>query len=264
MDKNIVGISYDNNNRLSYFLTNDLTLKKDSNVIVETEKGQQYGKVKTEVIKLADNTKLSDLNEVVRLATKKDYQKHKKNLEDAEKALQKCKSISKKMNIKMQVLDATYTFNREQLLFRFLADTRIDFRDLAKKLASIYKTRIELRQIGVRDKAREIGGIGVCGQVLCCSRFMNTFAPVSINMAKDQNLSLNPNKINGSCGRLLCCLKYEDECYKRCQKGLPKIGDTVKIKEGTGVVKEVNVLKRKYYVDIPQIGLIEVIDDSIK
>ena len=264
MDKSIVGISFNNNNRLSYFLTNDLTLKKDSNVIVETEKGQQYGKVKTEVIKLANNTKLSDLNEVVRLATKKDYQKHKKNLEDAEKALQKCKNISKKMNIKMQVLDATYTFNREQLLFRFLADTRIDFRDLAKKLASIYKTRIELRQIGVRDKAREIGGIGVCGQVLCCSRFMNTFVPVSINMAKDQNLSLNPNKINGSCGRLLCCLKYEDECYKRCQKGLPKIGDTVKIKEGTGVVKEVNVLKRKYYVDIPQIGLIEVIDDSIK
>ena len=158
----------------------------------------------------------------------------------------------------MYILDASYTFDRSQLIFKFIANDRVDFRKLAKELASMYKTRIELRQVGVRDKAREIGGCGQCGQPLCCARFLKDMDLVSINMAKNQNIALNPSKINGVCGRLLCCLKYEDENYKECRKCLPKLGSKVMTEKGEGKVISVDVLKKQYEVDIPSIGVVEV------
>ena len=152
----------------------------------------------------------------------------------------------------MKLQDAYYTHDRQQLIFKFTSENRVDFRDLAKDLASIYHTRIELRQIGVRDKAKKISGLGLCGQKLCCSRFLDDFSSVSIQMAKDQNIALNPTKINGLCGRLLCCLKYEEECYKECRKGLPNVGKTVTTSSGReGKVVSVDVLKRKYRVETP-------------
>lgn len=154
----------------------------------------------------------------------------------------------------MRIIDANYNFNRDQLIFQFSADNRVDFRNLAKRLASKYKTRIELRQIGVRDKAKEIGGIGICGRCLCCTKFLNDLDSVSINMAKNQNISLNPNKINGVCGRLLCCLKYEDECYKSCKKGMPELGSFIETTEGKGKVINVDILNRKYTVNIDNKG----------
>ena len=163
----------------------------------------------------------------------------------------------------MQIMDASFNFNRSQLLFRFISDSRIDFRQLAKELANKYKTRIELRQIGVRDKAKEVGGCGLCGRPLCCTRFGTETSSVSINMAKNQNISLNPNKINGLCGRLLCCLKYEDECYKECRQLLPKIGQVVNTEQGKGKVVSLDILNKKYVVNVPEVGNIEVeIDGS--
>ena len=162
----------------------------------------------------------------------------------------------------MQIIDASYTFDKDQLVFRFLADNRVDFRTLAKELASIYRTRIELRQIGVRDKAKEIGGIGPCGRTFCCSKFLKEFESVSINLAKHQGIALNPSKINGVCGRLLCCLKYEDECYKECGKCVPNVGKKVSTPKGEGRVVSVDILKKKYVVNVPGVGNVEMTGGS--
>ena len=260
---NIVGISFDDNNRIEYFYTNDLKLKKNLTVIVETENGLKFGKVETDVHPI-DNTKLKKkIYKIIRIASKQDYHNHQKNKKDALIALKKCKSLAKEYNLNMNILEAEYTFDREQLLFKFISEERIDFRNLARDLAAIYHTRIELRQIGVRDKAKEIGGIGPCGQQLCCARYLNEFASVSINMAKNQDLALNPTKINGLCGRLLCCLKYEDETYKECKKNCPKIGQTVKTEHGEGKVVSVETLKQKYKVETSR-GIEEVQIGSTK
>ncbi len=253
----VVGVSFKEKGRIYYFLPNNLKLKKNLTVIVQTEKGIQFGCVETEVIKKDSNFFHTQLKKVIRIASKQDYDKHKSNLHDAKNALKRCREIVSRKDLKMQIIDATYTFDRDQLIFRFLADNRIDFRELAKELASIYRTRIELRQIGVRDKAKEVSGCGICGHEFCCSRFLNEFAPVSINMAKNQNLALNPNNINGTCGRLLCCLNYENECYQQCQKGLPNVGKIVKTSKGEGRVVSVNILERSYRVDIPNEGIVE-------
>ena len=172
------------------------------------------------------------------------------------------KTDRKELN--MKIIDASYTFDRDKLIFRFLADTRVDFRELAKELAAIYKLRIELRQIGVRDKAKEIGGCGLCGQKLCCSRFLKEIDTVSINMAKNQNLSLNPSKINGVCGRLLCCLKYEDSGYTECRKCMKKIGDSVKTEFGEGKIVGLEILKEQYKVEVPEHGIIMVDKEACK
>jgi len=253
----VVGIVFDTENKLYYFSPNGLRLKQNLTVIVETERGLQFGKVEKLNFKIDEKKLLSPLKPVIRIATKQDYLAYKKNIVDAKKAFAKCKELVKKENLNMQVIDCAYTFDRNQLLFRFLSDTRIDFRNLAKELAALYKTRIELRQIGVRDKAKEIGGLGPCGRALCCSCFLNDFGSVSINMAKNQNISLNQNKINGSCGRLLCCLKYEDETYDECRKCIPKLGEVVEIFEGKGKVVSLDILNKKYVVDIPGVGQIE-------
>lgn len=219
--KKIVGVTFEANGRISYFFVPkeiEKNLKIGYNVIVETDRGQQFAKIATKIHPIDEKNLETQLGTVIKSATKNDYSTHVNNIKEAKEAYKKCQELIKKHDLDMNLLDVTYTFDRDQLIFRFYADKRIDFRNLAKDLASLYHTRIELRQIGVRDKAGEVGGLGVCGQKLCCSRFLHNFDSVSISMAKNQNLALSPNKINGICGRLLCCLKYEDEYYKECMK----------------------------------------------
>ena len=254
----IVGVSLKKGGKIYYFSPNALKLKKGDNVIVKTERGLQFGVIETENTEIEENKLKASLSEVVRVCSKKDKEINQKNIEDAKKALKKCKELVEQYDLNMMILDTSYTFDRSQLLFTFLADNRVDFRKLAKDLASIYKTRIELRQVGVRDKAKEIGGYGSCGRQLCCSKFLCDFDSVSINMAKNQNIALNPTKINGACGRLLCCLKYEDECYKEYSKNLPKVGKKVETEHGEGKVISVDILKQKYRVDVKDHGIVEV------
>ena len=254
----VVGISFEDNKQIYYFNPKSFDLKRNITVIVETERGLQFGKVELPPFEIDENKLVSDLKPVVRVTSKKDYMEHKKNLKEASIALSKCRELVKKLDLDMQIMDASFTFDRSQLLFRFLSDNRVDFRKLARELANCYKTRIELRQVGVRDKAKEIGGCGLCGRQLCCSRFGAGSDSVSINMAKNQNLSLNPNKINGVCGRLLCCLRYENEMYKEYKKDLPKVGDFVETEQGKGKVESVDVIKQKYTVNVPNVGVVEV------
>lgn len=243
----IYGVTFKENGKIYYFKA----LKEydvNSNVITETEKGLQYGKIIKEILDEKSLSNLDDYKEILRLATDADYEEYLNNLKLAEKALIKAKEIAMELKLNMKIINASFTFDKSQLLINFLADDRVDFRELAKKLASIYRTRIELRQIGPRDKAKEVGGLGPCGQPLCCARFLNHIESISMNMAKNQNLALNPSKINGSCGRLLCCLQYEDEEYTKCSKGMPYVGQTVKTKSGSGQVLSVDILNRKYVV----------------
>ena len=244
----IVGVTFVKDGNITYYNTNGFKLKKGINVLVEFNKGIRLAKVATTIHQI-DETKLDKpLLKIKKIATKRDYYNHTNNLKDAKIALKKCNYLAKKYQLKMHIMDAYYTLDRDQLVFQFCAENRIDFRELARELASIYKTRIELRQIGVRDKAKEVGGIGMCGQKLCCSRFLKDFDSVSIAMAKNQNLALSPNKINGICGRLLCCLKYEDDCYTKMKKNLPKIDEEVEVDNKIGKVVRVDVLKQKYVV----------------
>ena len=254
----VVGVVFNNKGKIYNFSTNNLDLKKGMNVIVETEKGEQYGQVVTNINEINPEDIGFSLKNVIRIATKKDDKQHEKNLIDSNKALVQARKISEDMKLNMRIIDATYTFDRGQLLFNFLADSRVDFREYAKKLAQIYKTRIELRQIGVRDKAKEIGGIGPCGRFLCCSTFLTDFNSVSINMAKNQMLSLNPTKINGVCGRLLCCLNYEDEVYTEMKNGMPNIGQSYKKNGVEGKVVSLNLIKRTATIETKNKTLVEV------
>ena len=266
MDK-IVGVTFDKKERVQYFyIDEDLeNVEIGKNILVHTNRGIEFGQVATKVHPIDSSKLKEDLYHVERIATKKDDEIHKENLKEEEKALKKCKELSKKYKLDMNIIDANYTFHREQLMFKFYASNRIDFRNLAKELASIYKTRIELHQIGVRDKAKEIGGYGMCGCKLCCSKFLKEFDSVSISMAKNQNISLNPNKINGVCGRLLCCLKYEDDCYRELRTGMPKIGQIMKYDGQEGKVTGINILKRYYTLQLSDGNTIEVaLDESFK
>lgn len=257
----VVGVKLNDNGKVYYFDATDVNVMENSTVIVETEKGLQYGTV----VKFVEDSEISNdiqYKKVIRLTTKADYKKHLSNLKDADKALVKCNELVEQYGLDMKIIDASYTFDREQLIFRFLADDRVDFRQLAKDLGSLFRTRIELRQVGIRDKAKEIGGIGPCGRKLCCTNFLQEFDSVSINMAKNQNLSLNPTKINGVCGRLLCCLKYENDNYTEYKKDLPDVGSKVKLKEGEGKVISVDVFKRKYRVLLTETN--EIIECELK
>ena len=254
----VVGVSFADKNKIYYFNPQSFDLRRGVTVIVETDRGLQFGKVELPPFSLDESKLRIPLKNVVRISTKQDYVNHKKNLKDTLDAIDRCKELIEKYNLKMQILDANFTFDRSQLLFRFIADNRIDFRQLVKDLANRYKTRIELRQVGVRDKAKEVGGCGFCGRQLCCSRFESDFTSISINMAKNQNLSLNPNKINGVCGRLLCCLSYEDEVYCEGRKQLPSVGAIVDTEKGRGKVININVINRKYNVSVPDVGIVEV------
>lgn len=229
----------------TYFFKGEESYKKDDYVVVDTEKGLQYAKV----VQVYDNKAVDEsLKSIVRLANEEDTENYLKNLKDADQALKKCNKFIEELKLNMKVINAQFTLERTQLLFNFTADDRVDFRELAKKLASIYHTRIELRQIGARDKAKEVGGVGICGEQLCCVRFLQHMETISINMAKDQNLALNPNKINGSCGRLLCCLAYENQNYLDNSKDMPHIGDIITTTSGEGKVISVDILNRKYQV----------------
>lgn len=253
----IVGVKFEDSERIFYYYVKDLELKKNITVIVQDGDILQFGKVITDVHPIEEEKLSKELGAIVRVATKKDFSKHLSNIKSAKEALKKCRELVSKYNLDMNVIDAVYTFDQDQLLFHFYADSRIDFRDLARDLASIYKTRIELRQIGVRDKAKKVCGMGLCGQKLCCSRFLDEFDSVSISMAKNQNLSLNPTKINGVCGRLLCCLKYEDECYKEYRKDLPTIGQIVDVDNIHGKVVSVDILKKTYKVETEN-GIVDI------
>ena len=239
-----------------YYVTTNLELKMNQTVVIEIEKGLYFSKIVS-----LNETNKEPIVQVLRITTKKDYNEYKNNQKLAGQALKKCKDLVNKYKMDINVIDASFSLNKDQLLFHFYSDERIDFRNLAKDLASIYKTRIELRQIGVRDKAKKVGGYGSCGQKLCCARFLNDFDSISISMAKNQNISLNPNKINGLCGRLLCCLKYENECYKECKKMLPKIGEIKEVDNKKGVIKSVNLIKGTYTLEFPNGELLEVKQD---
>ena len=243
----VVGVKLNEVGKTYYFDASDVEVEVDNAVIVETEKGLQYGKV-VSFIKDSDISDKIDYKKVIRIANKNDVKRYLNNIKDGKNAIRKCNELIDKYNLDMKIIDACYTFDREQLMFRFLADERIDFRQLAKDLGAIYKTRIELRQVGIRDKAKEIGGIGPCGRALCCSKFLNEFDSVFISMAKNQMLSLNPTKINGVCGRLLCCLKYENDNYTEYRKGLPEIGKKAIINGCEGKVISVDIFKRKFRI----------------
>lgn len=254
----VVEVLLNGKGKTYFFSCNQLDLKKEMNVIVETEKGLQYGQVVKNPYDVEEKDLGFPLKNVIRIATSEDDKQFQKNKKDANEALLKAREISNKLSLDMRIIDASYLFDRSQLLFNFLADSRVDFRELAKKLAQIYRTRIELRQIGVRDKAKEIGGIGPCGRFLCCSTFLTDFNSVSINMAKNQMLALNPSKINGVCGRLLCCLNYEDEVYTEMKKGFPRIGQPYKNDEVEGKVVSLNLLKKTVTVETKNKTLVEV------
>lgn len=240
----IYGVIFKDGGKVYYFKS-DLELERADYCIVETERGEQFAKI---CCKDNNQKEDADYKPILRKATEEDYNHHLENLKEADKALKKAIQFANDFELKMKITSAQYTFDKKQLLFQFTADDRIDFRELAKKLAGIYHTRIELRQIGARDKAKEVGGIGICGRRLCCNNFLNQMESVSIVMAKNQNLALNPNKINGLCGRLLCCLTYEDDNYLECSKGLPSVGDEINTEKGRGTVCSVDILNRKYKV----------------
>lgn len=244
----IYGITYHENGKIYNFKSN-LELNKNDLVIVNTDKGFQAAKV-SYIKEINDNDIIDELKSIERIATEDDYKKYLSNLKDAKEAFIKSKELAKKLELDMRILSATFTLDKESLLINFVSDDRIDFRDLAKKLAGIYKARIELHQVGARDKAKEVCGIGRCGQTLCCSRFLNQLNSVSMNMAKNQNLALNPSKINGACGRLLCCLAYEDDVYTECNKGLPKVGQKKKYDGKEGIVSSINILNRSYVITV--------------
>ena len=246
----IYGVSFKDGGKIYFFNGVDLICPINTTVIVETEKGLQFGKVLSEIENIDSKLDPNRMKSVLRITTDADIEQYQKNLRDNDKALKKARDLVEELKLDMKLLDASFTFDRKQLLFNFLADERVDFRELAKKLAGIYRTRIELRQIGARDKAKEVGGIGQCGKILCCASYLNHMDSISMNMAKNQNLSLNPTKINGLCGRLLCCLTYEDDEYSRCRKGMPYVGEKINSKNGFGTVVSVDILNRKYKIDI--------------
>lgn len=240
----IVGVKVNDVGNVIYYDSNGLNLKKNITVIVKNDKGLQFAKV-VDILDVDDSDKY---DKVIRISTRNDYQKHLNNLKDAKIALEKCKELSIKEGLNMTILDATYNFDKTQLIFRFLSDERVDFRNLAKDLGARFKTRIELRQIGIRDKAKEVGGLGPCGRTLCCSSFLTNFDTVSISMAKNQGLALNPSKINGVCGRLLCCLNYENDAYSIARKDVPEIGKKVVVDGREGKVITSEPLLGKYKV----------------
>ncbi len=241
--KTIVGVRFRKPGKVYFFDPGYIQLNLKDKVVVETSMGEDIGEVVINKREIPDDKFTTELKKVVRLATNKDLKKLEENKAKEKKALQTCKEKIKKHKLEMNLVDVEYKFDNSKIIFYFTADGRVDFRELVKDLAAIYKTRIELRQIGVRDEVRKIGGNGVCGRELCCCSFLNNFDIVSIKMAKEQSTSLNPSKISGNCGRLMCCLKYEQEVYEDKIKRLPKVGSIVKTEEGEGVVTSVEVLK---------------------
>lgn len=248
--KNIVGVQFKKTGKVYFFDPGELKINNNSFVIVETSQGDEYGKVVISNRNMPEQNIVKPLKKVLRIATYKDTKHYEENKEKEKEALKICEKKIKEHKLDMTLTDVEVKFDNSKILFYFTADGRIDFRDLVKDLAAIFKTRIELRQIGVRDEVKRIGGMGVCGRQLCCCSFLNDFEAVSIKMAKEQNMSLNPSKISGNCGRLMCCLKYEQNVYEDKLKKLPKVGAIVKTEDGEGSVEGVETLKEKLRVKL--------------
>ncbi len=253
----IIGVRFRRAGKVYYFDPAGLEINAGQHVIVETARGVEYGKVIIGTKEVTDDKIVQPLKPVIRVSTPEDDETEKKNKEKERKAFEICKQKISEHGLVMKLIDAEYTFDNNKVLFYFTADGRIDFRDLVKDLAAVFKTRIELRQIGVRDETKYLGGLSVCGRPLCCSTYLSDFVPVSIKMAKEQNLSLNPTKISGVCGRLMCCLKNEQETYEHLNSKLPDVGDIVGTVDGyKGEVQSVSVLRQKVKV------IIEVNDEK--
>jgi cell fate regulator YaaT (PSP1 superfamily) len=246
----IVGVRFKKAGKIYYFDPGDLPIEKDDYVIVETVRGIEYGKVVVGRKQVDENDVVLPLKKVIRIADHKDRLIVEENKQAAAEAYDICMEKITEHQLEMKLVDVEYTFDRNKIIFYFTADGRVDFRELVKDLASIFRTRIELRQIGVRDEAKMLGGIGPCGRMLCCSTFLGDFEPVSIKMAKDQNLSLNPTKISGLCGRLMCCLKYENDEYESAKEQLPDLGEMIETPHGTGKVVGLNILERVLQVEL--------------
>ena len=250
---NVIGVRFRNVGKIYYFDPKDYPIHEGDHVIVETARGVEYGFVVFGPKEVRDDKVIQPLKSVLRVATQKDEAREDSNRKKEKEAFQICQEKIRQHKLGMKLIGAEYTFDNNKVLFYFTADGRIDFRELVKDLASVFKTRIELRQIGVRDETKILGGIGICGRALCCHTFLSEFAPVSIKMAKEQNLSLNPSKISGVCGRLMCCLKNEQETYEYLNQRMPGLGDMVTTPEGIkGEVSSLNVLRQtvKVLVDI--------------
>lgn len=241
----VIGVRFRNAGKIYYFDPMSLEVRTGDHVIVETARGVEYGYVVLGCREVEDDKVVQPLKPVIRMATKADDEVEKRNHEKEKDAFKICKEKIRKHGLQMKLIDAEYTFDNNKVLFYFTADGRIDFRELVKDLASVFKTRIELRQVGVRDETKIVGGIGICGRTLCCHSYLSEFIPVSIKMAKEQNLSLNPTKISGVCGRLMCCLKNEEETYEELNSKLPNVGDFVTTDDGLkGEVHSVSVLRQ--------------------
>ena len=239
----VTGIRFKEVGKIYYFDFDGLQVKNGDHVIVETSRGIEYGTVVIAKKQGTDDEIVPPLKKILRIANEKDEEAIKKNKEMEREAFQVCQEKIRSHNLEMKLIDVEYTFDHNKVLFYFTADGRVDFRELVRDLAGVFKTRIELRQIGVRDESKMLGGLGICGRQLCCNLFLSDFAPVSIKMAKEQNLSLNPAKISGTCGRLMCCLKNEQEAYEEIAKNTPGVGSIVKTPDGTGAVTAVSPLK---------------------
>lgn len=239
----VVGIKFKDAGKMYFFSPGDLKTTLGDNVIVETARGLEFGTVCQAETEVKESELVAPLKNIVRIATEADYRKHEENLAKKEEALRICQEKIDAHELEMKLIDVEYTFDNSKVVFYFTADGRVDFRELVKDLASVFRMRIELRQIGVRDEAKMLGGVGNCGRGLCCNTWLRDFEPVSIKMAKVQNLSLNPTKISGICGRLMCCLKYENDIYNEMKKGMPNVGERVKTPDGIGLVTDVNILE---------------------
>ena len=272
--KNIIGVRFKKLGKIYFFNPKNLKVKKGDKVIVETAQGEEYGEVVIANRKVEDEKIIEPLKKVIRIANGRDHKHFEECRKKEKEAFKICQKKIKEHKLEMTLTDVEYKFDDSKILFYFTADGRIDFRELVKDLAAIYKMRIELRQIGVRDEVKRIGGNGVCGRELCCCSFLRDFEAVSIKMAKEQNLSLNPAKISGNCGRLMCCLKYESNVYEEKLKKLPNIGAIVKTEDGEGEVENIETLKETLRVKIKDgdnyvfkkynVNDVEIIKDAAK
>ncbi|MCG7337493.1 stage 0 sporulation family protein [Sporosarcina sp. ACRSM] len=248
----VVGVRFKKAGKIYYFDPLDFHLVEGDYVIVETARGIEYGKVAGQIREVDENDVVLPLKKIIRPAQQEDQEKVEENRIEAERAFSTGVDKILEHKLEMKLVDVEYTFDRNKIVFYFTAEGRVDFRNLVKDLASIFRTRIELRQIGVRDEAKMLGGIGPCGRMLCCSTFLGDFEPVSIKMAKDQNLSLNPSKISGLCGRLMCCLKYENDDYEEAKALMPDVGTRVHTPDGVGKVVGLNLLERLLQVNLTE------------
>nr|WP_277997115.1 stage 0 sporulation family protein [Moorella sp. Hama-1] len=253
----VVGVRFKKTGKVYYFAPGELELQKGDRVIVETARGLEFGEVVIAPRQVEETEVVQPLRPVLRRATPADLEQVAANRQKEKEAFAICQQKIQEHGLPMKLIDVEFTFDIGKIIFYFTADGRVDFRELVKDLASIFRTRIELRQIGVRDEAKILGGLGCCGRPICCATFMGDFDPVSIRMAKEQNLSLNPTKISGLCGRLMCCLRYENEAYEDARRRLPHCGAAVRTPAGCGRVTGINILKERVTVEIPEQGNME-------